>query len=559
MAEDDNGKMQVLMLDDERLVRFTIGTYLKASGFNVHEASTPDEAIGILRRTQIHVVVSDVSMGDVDGFMFRDMVRSFNADIPIVFLTAMVNDENNAFMSKLTDDIRSYYVSKSAPRHVLVTRIQQVSEFYRARIGLERSRDALQKSLRLASCVQKSMLPYWASVSRNYAYSCRIRAFESVSGDLMEWYRPTYTTSLVIFGDVSGHGTNAALAMTAIQAFLKQFKHIEVGIARRVHHIASLIHEFISANLRDVAYMAATIVYVDFEACRCRYLNCGNPEPYISHLGDGARRIVNKEAKGGMPLGLIPDAEYHDSDVVEFDFHPGDVYVQMSDGICDVSSDPGGEDRIPGDIIDELVAITIRDQPTKGEFLCELPYRLFGAIYDMGFTHQQDDMSVCVFSPFAKTDGRTYMHRVRMQPGKIDTVSHSAGVWVADRFKSDELGVKAELLLNEHLMNIYRHGYDAFEKQREVCIIAIREDLGTMQVSVWDRGAPWSQIASSSYSAAEAKLDEQNEALAANGRGQAIMKKLTQSISRVRTAGLNRTVFTFALPEEYLKSSGDKS
>ncbi len=426
--------------------------------------------------------------------------------------------------------------------------MEETTEMARLRRELENTREELDRIIDLASCVQRSMLPHWSRVSDVYAYTGRLIPMGRISGDLLEWYRPTEETSLVIFGDVSGHGADAALAMTAIQAFLKQFKHVDVETARRIHFIAELVHDFMVKNLKDVAHMAATFVFADYANKTLRYLNCGNPEPFISHLGDGSRREVNPNRLGCTPLGLVPDAKYTSKDIVEFSFAPGDVFIQYSDGLMDVTKDAAGEEGLPAGSLDELCERSIHDQGPDAVMFCELPYRFLGALSGMGYVHRQDDMSIYAFTPFDPPDGLTYKARVRMRPENIDLACHKAAEWVVQRFKSEELGVKTDLLLNEYLMNIHRHGYDAFRRQREVSLLAIREHGGKMQIAVWDRGFPWDDVASASQAEAEAKLERQNEDLAGNGRGQAIMFVLSEQIQRTRIGDLNRTIFDIALP-----------
>ena len=65
--ESEGTKLKVLILDDERLVRFTIGAYLRTSGYSVTEATTPEEAVIKLKREEYHAIVSDVVMLSAHG------------------------------------------------------------------------------------------------------------------------------------------------------------------------------------------------------------------------------------------------------------------------------------------------------------------------------------------------------------------------------------------------------------------------------------------------------------------------------------------------------------
>ena len=536
-------KYKVLVLDDERLVRFTISAYLKSADFTVSAAETAEEAVGLLKRERFQAVVSDVLMGEMDGFMFRDIVRKIDADIPIIFLTSMMNDTGNAFMERVMEDIHSYYVSKSAPRSVLIGKLEQVVQAYVAELNVRSLEKRLEKSLTLASFVQKAMLPPWVHVDSSYVYTSCFVPYQAVSGDLFEWFPVTDDTALFISGDISGHGTNAALAMTAVQAFLKQFGRIEDRQAQRVHKLARLIHDFLYANLHDVAYMVATVMYADFKTRRIRYINCGNPAPHVISRATGLRRKVNPERRGSLPLGLFEEAEYREEDVVEFECMPDEVVLATSDGVYDLSSDPEGNDSAPKDILHEIFCLATKAEDRDGDrgLFAAIPHRIMSALSDLGYVHKQDDISFFVLGANARMTN-SFFTEVKMLPDLIDDICHAAGTWAGERY-GEEIGVKVDLLCNEHFMNIYRHGYDDFGRQHEVGVLSMYERNGRLVVCVWDRGAPWADVAQQSMAEADAVLDARNASLSDEGRGRSIMRKIASQVQVERFVNLNKTVF----------------
>ena len=550
--EGEDTKLKVLILDDERLVRFTIGAYLRTSGYFVTEATTPEEAVLKLKREEFHAIVSDVVMGEVDGFMFRDLVRTWEKDIPIIFLTSMMNDSGNAFLERVTEDVHSYYVSKAAPRTVLVARLNQVVNAYLAELNVRRMEKRLQKNLELASFVQKAMLPTWVHIGKYYTYASCFEPFAKISGDLYEWYPIKGHSALFIIGDIAGHGTNAALAMTAVQAFLKQFSYVEEEDAQRVYRIARSIHDFIQTNLKDVTYMATTILYVNYEQMYCRYINCGNPEPLCISSVTGELQKMNPEKRGAMPLGLLPEAEYRAEDVVEYHFSKEEVFLLSSDGIYDVSSDPEGNDLVPADILFQLFSIVVRERGNGETLIGAIPYRIISSLDGMGFSHKHDDVSFCVIGANENMAGQ-FLSEVKMYPDTIDEICHKAKLWIAENTQDEELAVKVDLLLNEQMMNIYRHGYNDFDRQHEVSILSMHTEGGNLIVTVWDRGAPWRDIMDKSITDVEKQLDKQNENLADNGRGLAILRKIAENITIERFMNLNKTVFYIPM-----KKGGDK-
>ena len=536
-------KFKILVLDDEKLIRFTISAYLTSAGFAVTSVATPEEAMGYVKRERFHAIVSDVMMGETDGFMFRSLVREVDERVPIVFLTAMLNDAGNSFIERVTEDIRSYYVPKSSSRLLLVGKLNQVVKAYVAELNVNRMERTLTRDLRLASLVQRSMLPPWVHITPLYSYTSCFAPFREVSGDFYEWFPVSETSALFIGGDISGHGTGASLAQTAVQAFIKQFASLDDAHAKRVHKIAQKIHEFIYTNLREVVYLVATVVYFDFRDRTGLSLNCGNPEIKCFSRITGTLRPLNPEERGGLPLGLMADATYDESDVVPFSFSEDEIIVSHSDGIYDVTRDPEGTDAVPRDIIGEIssMAVLQAEQEKRHGHFSAIPHRIMSALADLGYVHKQDDVSFFVVGTSVRSPDIVQIE-VSMRPDDIDAACRRASEWVKER-SNDEVAVRIDLLLNEHLMNIYRHGLDDFGRQHERSVVIVDEESDGFGVTVWDRGVPWKDVASETEAIADAALDAQNANLANGGRGRSIVRKVSDSICVERFMNLNKTVF----------------
>lgn len=85
--------MHVLMVDDNRQMRFLIRALLRASGiYQMSEAETAVEALDMMRESTIDLVLLDWKMEPIDGLAFARMLRmdgkSPNPYVPILMLTA---------------------------------------------------------------------------------------------------------------------------------------------------------------------------------------------------------------------------------------------------------------------------------------------------------------------------------------------------------------------------------------------------------------------------------------------------------------------------------------
>ena len=78
----------VLVVDDEKLIRFTLRESLAAEGCVVHEAGDVSEARKLLERHRIDCAILDHKLPDGDGFALMAEIKEVAPDIPIILMTA---------------------------------------------------------------------------------------------------------------------------------------------------------------------------------------------------------------------------------------------------------------------------------------------------------------------------------------------------------------------------------------------------------------------------------------------------------------------------------------
>jgi len=79
---------RILIVDDEENTRLGLSKLLSQEGFDVELAGNGTEALEILRRERIHLVISDINMPDMNGIMFlREISRRFPST-NVIMITA---------------------------------------------------------------------------------------------------------------------------------------------------------------------------------------------------------------------------------------------------------------------------------------------------------------------------------------------------------------------------------------------------------------------------------------------------------------------------------------
>jgi two-component system KDP operon response regulator KdpE len=83
----------VLLVDDERSIRVSLGTILSSLGFTVVEACRGEEALALVRTTQFDAVLLDINMPGIGGVDVCRIMRKVSPRLPIVMLTVQGLDE----------------------------------------------------------------------------------------------------------------------------------------------------------------------------------------------------------------------------------------------------------------------------------------------------------------------------------------------------------------------------------------------------------------------------------------------------------------------------------
>ena len=124
---------EILVAEDDKNARRLFQIVLEENGFRVHTAANGQEAMDILDREYIDLVVLDVMMPQMDGYEFTRQIRSANSNLPILMVSAMQEpmDKKKGFLVG-TDD----YMTKPVDYEEMLLRIRALLR--RARITSER-------------------------------------------------------------------------------------------------------------------------------------------------------------------------------------------------------------------------------------------------------------------------------------------------------------------------------------------------------------------------------------------------------------------------------------
>lgn len=109
----DVAEFTVLVADDDKEIRDGIEIYLKNEGYHVLKAEDGLEALALLQNNEIHLLILDIMMPNMDGITATFKIREMQ-NVPIIMLSAKAEDSDKIHgLSVGADD----YVTK--PFHPL--------------------------------------------------------------------------------------------------------------------------------------------------------------------------------------------------------------------------------------------------------------------------------------------------------------------------------------------------------------------------------------------------------------------------------------------------------
>ena len=82
-----------LVVDDSMLIRYSVCRYLESRGFSVESATNGSEALQVMAKSQVNLIVTDMRMPKMSGAEFIGALKSKKetSRIPIIVVTSRAN------------------------------------------------------------------------------------------------------------------------------------------------------------------------------------------------------------------------------------------------------------------------------------------------------------------------------------------------------------------------------------------------------------------------------------------------------------------------------------
>jgi len=114
----------ILIVEDEDILREIVKDYLLSEGYEVLEAADGKEALALFEEHEIHLIILDIMLPELDGWSICRRVRK-SSNVPIIMLTARVDEDDTLLGFELGADD---YVTKPYSPLILLARVKRLIE-----------------------------------------------------------------------------------------------------------------------------------------------------------------------------------------------------------------------------------------------------------------------------------------------------------------------------------------------------------------------------------------------------------------------------------------------
>ncbi len=84
----------ILVIDDDKLSRWSLSTLLGRAGYDVREAATGKEGLASIQEGVPRLVLLDIDLPDMDGFAVLEKIREARPALPVLIMTADATAES---------------------------------------------------------------------------------------------------------------------------------------------------------------------------------------------------------------------------------------------------------------------------------------------------------------------------------------------------------------------------------------------------------------------------------------------------------------------------------
>lgn len=283
------------------------------------------------------------------AFAAFERIRENRPECPVV--AACMPADVYRLARYLTSGLRAYIIRDERGDYMFL--LHAIIEGAVKQVVAERERlvaEKLRREIDSVRQLQESIIPQAITCPDEYNIvaryeSSQIRVFggQSVTmagGDYYDAFTLPDDTIIVLVGDASGHGMKACMSIMTMHTLIRMIRYDEY---RDPAHFVAFINEMLckqSVVNSEGGFITLLYGVLSPKSNEFRWAAAGHQAPLLHHLETNEIEPIGDEDSAGLPIGIMPEAEYE----THVSYLPSNARMLMyTDGI--VEAFPGGTEK----------------------------------------------------------------------------------------------------------------------------------------------------------------------------------------------------------------------
>lgn len=336
--------MHVLVVDDQALNRTLLGVMLEQQGYTVTTANNGIEALAVLDKELIDIVLLDVLMPEMDGYETAPKIKQRSKDVylPIIFITSLEDkDSLEQCLAVGGDD----FIHKPFDKVILTAKINAHARTRQLSLKaneqnklLEYHYNQTEREHEIVEHIFNNALENQNDFASNIDF--HLSPASMFNGDMFLVAQSPIGSLYCMLGDFTGHGLAAAIgALPASKVF---YTMVNKGMA--VSDIAHEVNTVLAKLLPGHMFCAATIIELNSSAKSISAWLGGLPDAYVI---DQQGKVLKTLESQHMALGVL-EADEFERGLIHFEVDNTLRIALATDGIIETTNDQNdyfGEQR----------------------------------------------------------------------------------------------------------------------------------------------------------------------------------------------------------------------
>lgn len=126
-----NALPKILVIDDDKLIRWSLKEILSQEGYGVDTSDTVEEAIDLARSVPYHLIIADLEIHEENGIDMLKKIKEFRPDVQTIILSAYPKQR---ILPEFVDlNVFSIIEKPFKSEHLLATAIEALDATHRTK------------------------------------------------------------------------------------------------------------------------------------------------------------------------------------------------------------------------------------------------------------------------------------------------------------------------------------------------------------------------------------------------------------------------------------------